>query len=272
MFALKSLVRKLAAAALIAAVFGLSTAANAEPALKVATNPGPVGEVVEVIAKLARARGLPVDVIELSDWVQPNAAVDSGEADVNFFEHIPFLKAAIKAQGYRLTPIASVLVMPVGLFSHKVKSLQDVDQGATIAIANDPVNGARGLRLFQKAGLLKLKLKLKPGAGDDATIADIVENPRRLRIVELEAAQLVRALDDVAMAQVSFTYLLATGGDPKAALVTDGENDQHYAIQFVVRTGREADPRIQNWVEVARSPEVRAFIEKKYGGVIVPAW
>jgi D-methionine transport system substrate-binding protein len=262
--------RFVAAAAFAAAILGLglSAAASAEPALRIATNPGPVGEVVEVIAKLARARGLAVDVIEFSDWVRPNAAVDSGEADINFFEHIPFLKAAIRAQGYRLTPVASVLVMPVGLFSHKVKSPQDLGQGATIAIANDPVNGARGLRLFQKAGLLKLK----PGVGDDATIADVVENPRRLRIVELEAAQLVRALDDVAMAQVSFTYLLATGGNPKTALVTDGENDRHYAIQFVVRTGKESDPRIQKWIEIARSPEVRAFIEKKYDGVIVPVW
>jgi D-methionine transport system substrate-binding protein len=269
MFALKFLVRRLVvAAALTGTLFGLPAAADAEPALRIATNPGPAGEVVEVITRLARDRGLTVDVIEFSDWVRPNAAVDSGEADVNFFEHIPFLKAAIKAQGYRLTPVASVLVMPVGLFSHKVKSPQDLGEGATIAIANDPVNGARGLRLFQKAGVLRLKA----GAGDDATVADIVENPRRLRIVELEAAQLVRALDDVAMAQVSFTYLLAAGGDPKAALVTDGENDQHYAIQFVVRTGTENDPRIQRWLEVARSPEVRAFIEKKYGGVIVPAW
>jgi D-methionine transport system substrate-binding protein len=258
----------LAVVLLIAATLGISAGAGAEPALKVATNPGPVGEVTDVIAKLARARGVPVDVIEFSDWVRPNAAVDSGEADINFFEHIPFLKAAIKAQGYRLTAIAPVCVMPVGLFSHKLKSPQDVAQGATIAIANDPVNGARGLRLFQKAGLLKLK----PGVGDDATVADIVENPRRLRIVELEAAQLVRALDDVAIAQVSFTYLLATGGDPKTALVTDGENDLHYAIQFIVRTGKESDPRIQKWVEAARSPEVKAFIEKKYGGVIVPAW
>jgi D-methionine transport system substrate-binding protein len=258
----------IAAAAFAAAITGSSSGEGAEPVLRIATNPGPVGEVTEVIAKLARDRGLAVDVIEFSDWVRPNAAVDSGEVDVNLFEHIPFLSAAIKAQGYHLTPVASVFVMPVGLFSHKVKSPQDVGQGATIAIANDPVNGARGLRLFQKAGLLKLK----PGIGDDATIADIVENPRRLRIVELEAAQLVRALDDVAVAQVSFTYLLATGGDPKTALVTDGENDLHYAIQFVVRSGRESDPRIQKWIEIARLPEVKAFIEKKYGGVIVPAW
>lgn len=254
-----------AAVALAGAVF--ATAAVAAP-LKVATNPGPVGEVVEAVAKLARARGVDVDVIEFSDWVRPNAAVDSGEVDVNLFEHVPFLTAAIKAQGYHLSAIAPVLVMPVGLFSHKVKSPGEVAAGSTIAIANDPVNGARGLRLFAKAGLLKLK----PGVGDDATIADIVDNPRRLKIVELEAAQLVRALDDVAVGQVSFTYLLATGGDPRAALVTDGENDTHYAIQWVVRSGRESDPRIQQWVAVARSPEVRAFIDDKYHGVIVPAW
>lgn len=268
-FISKHFVRKfVAAAAFAVTIFGLSAAAGAEPALRIATNPGPVGEVVEVIAKLARTQGLAVNVIEFSDWVRPNAAVDSGEVDLNFFEHTPFLTAAIKAQGYRLTPIAPVLVMPVGLFSHKVKSPQEVAPGATISIANDPVNGARGLRLFQKAGLLKLK----PAVGDDATIADIVENPRRLKIVELEAAQLVRALDDVTIGQVSFTYLLATGGDPKTALVTDGENDQHYAIQWVVHTGRESDPRILKWVEIARSPEVRAFIEKKYNGVIVPVW
>jgi len=255
-------------AAVFALAFAIGAPAQAEPALKVATNPGPVGEITETIAKLAKAQGLNADVIEFSDWVRPNAAVDSGEADINFFEHVPFLKAAIKAQGYHLTPVAPVIVMPVGLFSHKVKAPQDVVDGATIAIANDPVNGARGLRLYQKAGLLKLK----PGVGDDATVVDIVDNPKHLKIVELEAAQLVRALDDVAIAQVSFTYLLATGGDPKSALLTDGENDTHYAIQFVVHAGKEADPRIQKWIEVARSPEVKSFIEKKYAGVIVPAW
>jgi D-methionine transport system substrate-binding protein len=184
------------------------------------------------------------------------------------FQHIPFLNAAIKARGYKLAPIAPTVVLPMALFSHKVKSFDQVKDGASVAIANDPVNGARGLQLFQKAGLITLR----PGAGDDATVDDITANPRHLRFIELEAAQLPRALDDVAVAQVSFIYLSMSGGDPSSALVSDGAGDPHYALQFVGREDRRNDPRLLRFVSVYRSAEVKAFVTQHFGKFMTPVW
>ena len=253
-----------AATALLA---GLGQASSAEP-LRIGANPGPTGQMADFVAKLARAQGLDVKVVEFSDWVTINAAVDSGDIDLNLFQHKPFLAAAVKARGFRLVPVGPVAVMPVGLFSKKVKSVAEVQPGATVAIANDPVNAARGLRLFQKLGLIKLK----DGVGDDASLADIVVNPKKLRFVEIEAPQLTRVMDDVAIAQQSTTFLLASGGDYKSALVTDGEGDRHYVLEWVTRADKADDERVRRFVAVARSPEFREFITTQFKGVIVPAW
>ena len=251
-----------------AAAFALGiVGSNAEP-LKLGVNPGPTGQIADFIVKVAKSKGFDVKAIEFSDWVTINAAVDDGDIDVNLFQHKPFLAAAIKARGYKLVPVGPVAIMPAGLFSKKVKTIAEVPDGATVAIANDPVNAARGLRLLEKAGLIKLR----QGAGETATATDIAENPKRLKIVEIEAPQLPRILDDVAIAQQSYTYLLASGGDPKSALVTDGERDTYYALEFVVRADRKDDPNIRKFVEIAHSPEVRDFIQTRFNGVIVPAW
>jgi D-methionine transport system substrate-binding protein len=206
--------------------------------------------------------------IEFSDWITPNEALAAGDIDANLFRHVPFLNAAIKARGYKLVPIAPTTVMPMALFSHTITGFDQVKDGASAAIANDPVNGARGLQLFEKAGLIKLR----PDIGDDATVEDITENPKHLRFIELEAAQLPRALDDVALGQVSLSYLVISGGDPSTALISDGAGNPHYALNFVVQESRRNDPRILRFVEIYRSPEVKAFIEEHYGKFITPVW
>jgi D-methionine transport system substrate-binding protein len=156
----------------------------------------------------------------------------------------------------------------VGLFSNKVTNFDQVPDNAVVAIANDPVNGARGLQLLQKAGLITLK----PGVGDAATVLDIVSNAKNLRFRELEAAQLPRALDDVTLGQVSISYLLLSGGNPEKALIADGFGDAHYALQFVVRADRKDDPEIAKFIAIYRSPEVKDYIAKKYGKFFVPVW
>jgi D-methionine transport system substrate-binding protein len=130
------------------------------------------------------------------------------------------------------------------------------------------VNGARGLQLFEKGGLITLK----PEVGDDATVDDIIANPKHLRFLQLEAAQLPRALDDVAVAQVSLSYLVMSGGDPETALLTDGAGNPHYALNFVVREDRKDDPKILRFVGIYRSPEVKAFVLEHYGKYITPVW
>ncbi|MDR3531049.1 MAG: MetQ/NlpA family ABC transporter substrate-binding protein [Rhodopila sp.] len=254
---------------LIAAAALLPFAARAaEAPLKIGSPAGPYGDILAYAIERAHAQGVEAKKIEFTDWITPNEALAAGDIDANLFQHVPFLNAAIKARGYKLVPIAAVTVMPMALFSHKVKSFDQVSSGATVAIANDPVNGARGLQLFQKAGLITLK----PGVGDDATVEDIVSNPRRLRFLQLEAAQLPRALDDVAVAQVSLAYLVIAGGDPGTALLTDGAGDTHYALNFVVREDRKNDPRILRFIDIYRSPEVKAFITEHYGKFITPVW
>ncbi|WP_414476384.1 MetQ/NlpA family ABC transporter substrate-binding protein [Microvirga sp. M2] len=242
-------------------------AALAKP-LKVGTSGGPVADIMNFAAERARQQGIDVQVVEFSDWVTPNEALANGEIDTNLFQHLPFLNAAIKGRGYKLAPIAPTYVMPVGLFSNKVTSFDQVPDRAVVAIANDPVNGARGLQLLQKAGLITLK----PGAGDAATVLDIVSNAKNLRFRELEAAQLPRALDDVVLGQVSISYLLLSGGNPEKALIADGFGDAHYALQFVVREDRKDDPQIAKFIAIYRSPEVKDYIAKKYGKFFVPVW
>jgi D-methionine transport system substrate-binding protein len=213
------------------------TAQAADAPLKIGSPAGPFGDILGFAIERAHAQGLEVKKIEFTDWITPNEALAAGDIDANLFQHIPFLNAAIKARGYKLVPIAATTVMPMALFSHKVKSLDQVPAGAT-----------------------------------DATVEDITANPKHLRFLQLEAAQLPRALDDVAVAQVSVSYLAMSGGDPTTALLTDGAGDPHYALNFVVRADRKNDPRILRFVAIYRSPEVKAFILDHYGKYLTPVW
>jgi D-methionine transport system substrate-binding protein len=261
----KSFVRFVALAG-FAAAFG--PLALAEAPLKIGVTPGPMDAVVEHAADLAKADGLPVQVVVFNDWITPNVAAADGDIDANFYEHKPFLGVANNTRHFGLVAVAPGLIMPMGLFSHKVKNLADIPDGAQAAVANDPINRGRGLELFQKAGLITLK----PGVGDFATVADITANPKHLHFVELEAPQLVRALDDVAVAQVSFTFYLASGGNPGDALITDGAKNPHYAIQFVAKPTEAADPRLKKFISIFQSPDEKSFILTTYKGFFTPAW
>ncbi|HLG82353.1 MAG TPA: MetQ/NlpA family ABC transporter substrate-binding protein [Bradyrhizobium sp.] len=239
----------------------------AEP-LKVGTSGGPIADIIQFAATRAKEQGLDVKVIEFSDWVTPNEALQSGDIDANLFQHTPFLNNAVATRGYSFTAIAPTYVLPVGLYSKKIAKLSEVHPGTRAAVANDPVNEARGLLLFEKAGLIKLR----EGAGEKASVRDIVDNPKNLKFLEIEAPQLPRVLDDVELAQVSINYLIASGGDPESLLIADGFSDPRYALQFVARTDRKDDPRLLRFVSIYRSPEVKDYITRKYGRFIVPVW
>jgi D-methionine transport system substrate-binding protein len=251
-----------------AALLALSQPACADAPLTIGVTPGPMDKIVQHAADLAAAQGLPVKLVVFNDWITPNVAAADGDVDANFYQHKPFLGVANSTRHFGLVAVAPGVIMPMGLFSHKLKNLADIPDGAQVAVANDPVNRGRGLELYQKAGLIKLK----PGVGDFATVADITANPKHLRFIELEAPQLVRALDDVEVAQVSFTFLLASGGDPATALITDGAKNPHYAIQFVARPSEAADPRLHKFITVFQSTDERNFILTTYKGYFTPAW
>jgi D-methionine transport system substrate-binding protein len=247
---------------------GLTSQAGAAQPLKVGTSGGPIADIIQFAAARAREQDLDVKIVEFSDWVTPNEALQSGDIDANLFQHTPFLNNAIATRGYAFAAIAPTYVLPVGLYSKKITKLSEVHPGTSVAVANDPVNEARGLLLFEKAGLIKLR----DGAGEKANVRDIVENPKNLKFLEIEAPQLPRVLDDVELAQVSINYLIASGGDPESLLIADGFGDPRYALQFVARTDRKDDPRLLRFVSIYRSQEVKDYISKKYGRFLVPVW
>lgn len=235
--------------------------------LKIGVSAGPYGDILREAAKLVARDGLKVDVIEFSDWNLPNAAVESGDIDLNAFQHRPYLANQVKARGYNIVPLDAAIVVPAGLYSSKHKSAKDIPAGASIAIPNDPSNGARALFLVQEAGLIKLR----DGADATATVKDIAENPKQLKFKEIDAAQLARSLDDVDVAWVSNNYAHLAGLDLKAALAAE-KSDSEWAVVFAARADRKDDPAITKYIATYRSEPVRAFIAETFKGAILPAF
>ncbi|BAN49863.1 MetQ/NlpA family ABC transporter substrate-binding protein [Metapseudomonas resinovorans] len=225
---------------------------------------------LEVAVEEAAKKGLKVELVEFTDWNSPNITLAAGDIDVNYFQHTPFLENARKEGGFDLKPFAPGVINNVGLYSKKYKAIGDLPEGAKVAIANDPINGGRGLQLLQKAGLLKLK----DGVGYKATLDDIVDNPKHIEIIELEAVQLVRALDDVDLAQGYPHYIRLAGTlDPNSALLFDGIENKEYIIQFVTRSDYKDDGRLGQFVDIYQhSPQVRAALDKAHGSLYQPGW
>jgi D-methionine transport system substrate-binding protein len=254
---MKSFIQGLRAAGLL---FALTTVAAADEPLKIATSAGPVGQLVSFAAKLAKDKGIDVKVVELSDWVALNEVVNSGDVDANLFQHATYLAIQNKQRGFNLVQVDNVgVIAPVGLFSKKIKKLDEIKSGDSVAIPNEPLNGARGLILLERAGLIKLT----PGKGFSVSKFDIIENPKNLKIVELDPAQTYRSLDDVTLALVNITYLIPAGGDPKSALLIDQTVDDGLVLRFTARLDKKDDPRLKAFIEVFKSPQVKQFIEEK---------
>ncbi|WP_127091997.1 MetQ/NlpA family ABC transporter substrate-binding protein [Aquabacter cavernae] len=245
-------------------------AASDKP-LKIGVSAGPYGDVLREAARLSAPQGVTAEIIEFSDWNQPNAALQAGDIDLNNFQTQPYLNNQIKTRNYQLTALDTSLLVPGGIHSKKYTKAEDIPVGAKIAIPNDPTNGGRALLLFQKAGLIKLR----PGAGLNASPLDVAENPKKLQIVELDAAQLSRSLDDVAAAFVSSNYAYLAGLDLNKALVAETsleESKPYFTLYFVARTDRKDDPRILKFIEVYRSQPVKDFVDARFKGSILPAW
>jgi len=260
--------KTLAGAIAGAALMTTFATAREEAPLSLGVTAGPVALLIDSVAQRARSKGLNVKVVEFSDWVSPNVAVDAGDLDANFFQHATYLAQQNKARGFNLIQAdPGGIIGPVGLFSRKYKSIDAVPNGAQVAIPNDPVNGARGLILLEKAGLIKLT----PGKGIQVTTADIVDNPRKLRIIELDPGQVYRSLDDVGLASVNFTSLVLAGGDPKSALIADLTTDEKFVFRFVTRPDRTNDPQLKAFIAEFKSPETLKFIEARLPAFI-PAW
>ena len=242
--------------------------AAAQQTVRVGATPVPHAEILEVVRPLLAQQDIELDIVEFTDYVQPNLALASGDLDANFFQHVPYLEQFAADRGVDLVSIGGVHVEPIGVYSQSLTSLDDLEDGAQVGIPNDPTNGGRALLLLQSAGLIELA----PDAGLSATPLDVVENPRDLRFRELEAAQLPRALPDLAAAVINTNYALEAGLNPTDdALLIEGA-DSPYVNVVVVQAERQDDPALQALAQALRSDEVRAFIEDEYEGAIVPAF
>lgn len=258
-----TLVAVLAAFALTGAVAGAQSAP-----IKVGATPIPHAEILEFIKPLLAAEGVELQVIEFTDYVRPNLALSDGELDANYFQHIPYLETFSADHRLDLAVLVKVHIEPMGLYSQRVRNLDDLRNGAVIAIPNDPTNGGRALLLLQQAGLITLR----QGVGLQATPLDIVNNPKRLQFRELEAAMLPRVLSDVDAAIINTNYALEAGLDPlNDSLVIEGQ-ESPYANVVAVRTRDLDNPQLKKLAEVITRPEVREFIVNKYGGAVVPVF
>ncbi|PJZ04038.1 methionine ABC transporter substrate-binding protein [Pantoea rodasii] len=249
--------------------FSAFAAADYSGPLKVGTTAAFAPPLETAVAE-AKKQGLEVQLVEFTDWTAPNVSVENGDIDVNLFQHKPFLENANQQGGFHLVPYAPAIINNVGLYSKKHTAIDQIPDGGTVAIANDPINGARGLLLLQKAKLITLK----PGAGLKSTVDDIASNPKHLKIIEVEAVQLSRSLDEVDLAQGYPHYLrLSKTIDPNNALLFDGLEHPEYVIQFVVREGHQDDPRLKKFVDIYQhSPVVRAKLDAFYGKLYQPGW
>ncbi|QTN42386.1 MetQ/NlpA family ABC transporter substrate-binding protein [Marinobacter salsuginis] len=251
----------------LAAAATFSGAVAAEE-LSVAATPVPHAEILEFVKSQLADQGVELDVKVFTDYIQPNIQVDQERMDANFFQHQPYLDEFNEGRGTNLVTVTGVHVEPFGAYSSKIDSLDELEEGAVVAIPNDPTNGGRALLLLQKAGVITLKDESKI----TATPRDIAENPKDLDFKELEAATLPRILNQVDLALINTNYALEAGLNPSEdALVIEGSESPYVNI-LVARPDNKDSEAMQKLAEALKSDAVRDFIMEKYEGAVVPAF
>lgn len=248
--------------------FAAFSGAHAEETLSVAATAVPHAEILEFIQPSLKEQGVDLQVKVFTDYVQPNIQVDQKRMDANFFQHQPYLDEFNDGKGTNLVTVTGVHVEPFGAYSQKVESLEALEDGATVAIPNDPTNGGRALLLLQDAGLITLEDESKI----TATPRDIAENPKDLDFKELEAATLPRILNQVDLALINTNYALEAGLNPSEdALVIEGANSPYVNI-LVARPDNKDSEAMQKLAQALNSEAVREFINENYEGAVVPAF
>ncbi|PWM38181.1 MAG: metal ABC transporter substrate-binding protein, partial [Clostridiales bacterium] len=260
---MKKTVSILAAAVLLLGVLGAlgGCGKQDEKTLVVGASITPHAEILEVAKPLLEKEGYKLNIVEYSDYIQPNKACESGELDANYFQHKPYMENFNEETNSHLVSVAAIHYEPFGVYAGKTASLADLSDGAVIAIPNDGTNEARALYLLEKLGLIKLR----EGVGFTATVMDIAENPKKLDIKELEAAQLVRALDSADIAVINGNYAIGGGLKVADALALEESTDEAaatYANIVAVKEGNENSAKIQALVKALQSEEVKAYIEQ----------
>lgn len=254
-------------AAALAAAVGLGAASAQAETIKIGVTPGPHAQILEAVKPVAAKKGLDIEIIEFSDYVVPNTALDAGELQANSFQNQPYLDNQVADRGFKIESVGLTVNFPLGIYSKKHKAWDEVPDGATVAIQNDPTNGGRSLLLLQDKGVIKLK----DGVGFKPSVADIVENPKKLKFLEVDAAQTPRSLDDVAAAAINTNYAVSAGLKPQDAILREDAKGP-YVNLIAVRSADKDKPWVKTLLESYHSPEVKAFVEETFKGAVLPSW
>ncbi|MEG1984476.1 MAG: MetQ/NlpA family ABC transporter substrate-binding protein, partial [Oscillospiraceae bacterium] len=238
--------------------------------LKIGASPTPHAEILKFVKETLAEQGVNLEVIEFTDYVQPNIAVENGDIDANYFQHKPYLDDFNTENKTHLVSIAAIHYEPFGIYAGKTKSLDELADGAKIAVPNDVTNEARALLLLESQGIIKLKADI----GLKATKLDIVENPKNVEIIEIEAAQIARSLPDVDFAAINVNYAQLAGlSVAKDALIVEDKNStaaDTYANIIVVKEGNENNEAVKKLCDALKSEEVRKYIETTFNGEVIP--
>jgi D-methionine transport system substrate-binding protein len=260
-----TLTRRAALAIALAAALPLS--ATAAERIRVGVSAGPHAEILERVRPIAADKGLEIEIVEFTDYVVPNQALAAGDLEANSFQNQPYLDNQVRQAGFDLKSVGLTVNFPLGIYSSRHASWEDVPDGATIAIQNDPTNGGRSLLLLQDKGVIGLR----DGVGYLPTVLDIVDNPKDLRIIEIDAAQTARSLADVDAAAINTNYAVDAGIDPTSAILREDPKGP-YVNLIAVRAEDENAPWVATLLEAYHTPEVKGFVEERFKGAVLPSW
>jgi D-methionine transport system substrate-binding protein len=258
--------RKLLGLFTIGLLLALSATAWGQATIKVATTSGPDVEILEKAVEVAKGKGLNVEIVEFSDYVQPNQALISKDVDLNSFQHVPYLEEFNKERGQNLVSIGVTYIAPIAYFSTKIKKIEELKNGDTVVIPNDPTNGGRCLLLLQKAGLITLN----PETGLTPTPLDLTENKLNLKILEVDATSTPQARQDAEIVCINNTFSAEAGLNPLKDSIYIEDVDSPYANVIVARPDDKDNPNYKTFVESYQSQEVADFILEKYSGATLP--
>ena len=258
----------LAAALSLVVAAGSATAAQATTKIRVGASPTPHAEILKVANDVLKPQGYELQIIEYSDYVQPNMALEGKELDANFFQHKPYLDDFNKEKGTKLVSIGTVHYEPFGIYAGKTASLEELPDGASIAVPNDPTNEGRALLLLEAQGLITLD----DSSNLTATPNNIVDNPKNLEFQELEAATIPSVLADVDLAVINSNYALGAGLNPTTDALAIESSDSPYVNVLVVKEGNENNEAIQALVDALHSDTIRDYITETFDGAVVPAF
>ncbi|MDP3407401.1 MetQ/NlpA family ABC transporter substrate-binding protein [Bosea sp. (in: a-proteobacteria)] len=257
----------IAATALAALTLSVPALAQAPQVVRIGVSPGPHAEILEQVKPLLAKKGIDLKIIEFSDYVVPNQALDAGELEANSFQNQPYLDNQVKDRGFKLVSVGLTVNFPLGIYSAKHKSWADVPDGASIAIQNDPTNGGRSLLLLQDKGVIKLKdgVGFKPGP------IDIVANPKKLKFIEVEAAQTPRTMADVAAAAINTNYAVDAKIEPTSAILREDPKGPYVNV-IAVRAADKDKPWVKTLVETYQSADIKAFVAERFKGNVLAGW